>query len=204
MKKVLVTFAVAAIMVSCGNNGSANEHGDMHTGDSMPGHDYAAAADDIKAISVQYTTIDPGVSSFMKGMMQDYLQVKNALVNDKAEEAATAAGRMHASMKQFDKSLLTADQKKIYDGVEEDMKEQAEHISENNAIEHKRSHFSMMSEDLYTLVKAFGGGQPVYHDHCPMAKDGQGAMWLSEVKDIRNPYFGDQMMECGSVEEVIQ
>jgi hypothetical protein len=37
-----------------------------------------------------------------------------------------------------------------------------------------------------------------------MAQDGKGAMWLSESKEIKNPYFGDKMMECGSVEEEIQ
>ena len=40
----------------------------------------------------------------------------------------------------------------------------------------------------------------LYHDHCPMAQDNKGAMWLSETKEIRNPYFGDKMMTCGSVE----
>jgi hypothetical protein len=37
-----------------------------------------------------------------------------------------------------------------------------------------------------------------------MAKDGKGAMWLSETKEIKNPYFGDKMMECGEVNEIIR
>jgi hypothetical protein len=37
-----------------------------------------------------------------------------------------------------------------------------------------------------------------------MARDNQGAMWISEVKEIKNPYFGAQMFTCGSVEEVIK
>ena len=32
-------------------------------------------------------------------------------------------------MKGFDKSLLSADQKKVYDDIEADLKEHAEHIS---------------------------------------------------------------------------
>jgi len=29
-------------------------------------------------------------------------------------------------------------------------------------------------------------------------------MWLSETKDVKNPYFGSEMPKCGSVEEVIK
>jgi hypothetical protein len=108
-------------------------------------------------------------------------------------------------MKGFDKSLLSADQKKVYDQQEESLKTSAEHIAKSTGdVEHQREQFSVMSESLYTVVKAFGGGKTLYHDHCPMAKDGKGAMWLSETKEIKNPYFGDKMMECGSVEEEIQ
>jgi Cu(I)/Ag(I) efflux system membrane fusion protein len=32
-----------------------------------------------------------------------------------------------------------------------------------------------------------------------MAKGNQGADWLSTEEQIRNPYFGDKMMKCGTV-----
>lgn len=38
----------------------------------------------------------------------------------------------------------------------------------------------MMSQYVYALAKAFGGGRTLYHDHCPMYND-KGAMWLSET-----------------------
>jgi hypothetical protein len=56
---------------------------------------------------------------------------------------------------------------------------------------------------VYELAKAFGGGRRLYHDHCPMARDNQGALWISELKDVKNPYFGADMLTCGTVEEVI-
>jgi Cu(I)/Ag(I) efflux system membrane fusion protein len=34
-----------------------------------------------------------------------------------------------------------------------------------------------------------------------MAFDNKGAYWLSETKEIRNPYFGDKMMTCGEVKK---
>ena len=85
------------------------------------------------------------------------------------------------------------------------MKEHAEHIGKNaGKIDHQREHFSMMSEDIYSLVKAFGGGQALYNDFCPMFNDKKGAMWLSETREIKNPYMGSKMPTCGRVDEKIQ
>ena len=141
----------------------------------------------------------------IKSITENYLQIKNALTNGKPAEAGESANKMLAGMKGFDKSLLSADQKKVYDEQEGNLRTSAEHIAKSTGdIEHQREQFSTMSESLYTVVKAFGGGKTLYHDHCPMAKDGKGAMWLSETKEIKNPYFGDKMMECGEVNEIIR
>jgi hypothetical protein len=58
---------------------------------------------------------------------------------------------------------------------------------------------------MATLVK---GGQlsagALYLEYCPMANGNEGAYWLSNEKQIKNPYFGDKMLKCGSVKETIQ
>ena len=127
------------------------------------------------------------------------------MANDNGSEAASAAKAMDGAISKLDKSLFTAEQKTAYDKNEEEMKEHAEHIANNgDEIKHQRSHFVMMSEVVYELVKNFGGGRSLYHDHCPMARDNQGAMWISEMKEIKNPYFGAEMPKCGTIEEVIK
>jgi hypothetical protein len=155
----------------------------------------------VKMVTTTFSSVDPAVASYIKTLVTDYLRVKNALVNSNETEAATASGNMYAAMKSFDKSLLTADQKKVYDDIESDLKEHAEHISKSK-IDHQREHFATMSKDMYDMVKAFGAGMTLYHDHCPMYSDG--SMWLSETKDIKNPFYGDKMMTCGSVEEMMK
>jgi hypothetical protein len=108
-------------------------------------------------------------------------------------------------MKTLDKSLLTDEQKKIYEDVEDDAREAAEHIGENaGKIEHQREHFDILSNDLYDLVKAFGSSQVLYKDFCPMYNDKEGAIWLSESKTIKNPYYGKKMLTCGSMKEEIK
>ena len=46
-------------------------------------------------------------------------------------------------------------------------------------------------------------GKTVYYQFCPMAINNKGAYWLSELKSIRNPYFGEQMMNCGETKETL-
>ena len=38
--------------------------------------------------------------------------------------------------------------------------------------------------------------------HCPMAFDGDGADWVQLEGAVANPYFGAEMLRCGSVTRV--
>jgi hypothetical protein len=62
----------------------------------------------------------------------------------------------------------------------------------------------MLSQDMYDLVKSFDGTQTLYKDFCPMANDNKGAFWISEIKEIKNPYLGKKMSTCGEVKEEIK
>lgn len=202
MKKIVLGLltTLSVIAYSCSDNASNKQ-----AAAQSPAPEAIEDIAQVKVVKASFTNVDAGVASYMKKLTDNYLQIKNALTAGKATEAGDAAKNLAEAMKGFDKSLLSADQKKAYDQNEEDLKEHAEHITKSTGdIEHQREHFSMMSEDIYSLVKAFGGGKTLYHDHCPMAKNGKGAMWLSETKEIKNPYFGEKMMECGEVEEEIQ
>jgi hypothetical protein len=193
---LLTTLSV--FTYSCSDNAS-----NKHTTEQTP----AAREEttEVKVVKASFTNVDANVAIYVKKLTDHYLQLKNSLIAGKAIEAGDAAQHLSEAIKGFDKSLLTADQKKVYDQYEAGLKENAEHIAQGASdIEHQRERFANMSEGMYAIVKAFGGGKTLYHDHCPMAKNGKGAMWLSETKEIKNPYFGEKMMECGEVEEKIQ
>ena len=204
----LIVFTVTIAFVACNNSSSKNEH-EGHDPNNMKAdttqHVSTTDDKDIKAVAVVYTNVDAKAAAGIKEIVDHYLHIKNALANDNAGEAVSGAKAMENAIAKLDKSLLSAEQKTAYDANEEELKEHAEHIAKNgDNIKHQRSHFVGLSEVIYDLVKNFGAGRPLYHDHCPMARENQGAMWLSEVKEIKNPYFGSQMFKCGRVEEVIQ
>jgi hypothetical protein len=39
---------------------------------------------------------------------------------------------------------------------------------------------------------------------CPMALDNRGAKWLQLGENLENPYFGSEMLRCGTVEKTVQ
>ncbi len=134
-----------------------------------------------------------------------YLQLKNAFVKDDSREAARAGTELENAFQAFDKTVLTAAQKNIFEELEDDAVEHAEHIAKNGGkIEHQREHFAMLGQDIYDLVKTFGGGQILYKDFCPMFNEGKGAFWISETKGIKNPFYGKTMPTCGTVKEEIK
>lgn len=207
MKQRLLTSALFAsvLITACGNNSSATHEGHDTTA-TAPTQDKAAAGEkSTNAVAVAFPQVDASIASSIKETMDHYLHVKNGLAGDNAAEAAKGATALGAALQKVDKSLFTPEQKAAYDKVAGGLKEQAQAIAANAGdIKKQREHFIALSESAYNLAKAFGGGRPLYHDHCPMARNNQGALWLSETKEIKNPYFGAQMLECGTVEEVIQ
>lgn len=147
----------------------------------------------------------PAGATAIKAVVTNYLEIKNGLADDQPAVAASAGAAMATALSAVDQSSFTPEQTKIYKENEEDLKEHATHIGKNGGnMEHQREHFVQMSEDVYALVKAFGAGQPLYYDHCAMYNNNKGASWLSETKEISNPYMGAKMPGCGSVKEVIQ
>ncbi len=126
-------------------------------------------------------------------------------MDDNGNDAAGGGKSISEAMAKLDKASLSAEQKKAYDAVADDIKENAEHINENSGkIDHQREHFEMLSQDMYDLVKSFNEGPTMYKDFCPMANDNKGAYWLSETKEIKNPYLGKKMPTCGEVKEEIK
>lgn len=208
MKKFFFGGLTVIAFAACNNSSTTNEHDGHDMGNTKTDTMQQITGNDeknMKTVAVVFATIDAKAVTAIKEIVEHYLHIKNGLASDNAGEAASGAKAMKNAIDKLDKSLLTAAQKSVYDTMEEELKEHADHIAKNgDNIKHQRSHFAGLSEVIYDLVKNFGAGRSLYHDHCPMARDNQGAMWISELKEIKNPYFGSEMLKCGRVEEVIQ
>lgn len=198
MKKLIIGITVIAASLAACNN-TDNKKADLNQTDTTVTKTSKLSQDSVPAAPTASTI--PA-----KEILAGYLQLKNALAKDNGNDAAAAGNTMVATLTAVDMKGLSDAQMKSYMEIADDMKEHAEHIGANaGKIAHQREHFIMLSKDIADLVKDFGnGGQILYKDFCPMANDGKGAIWISEVKEIRNPYLGSKMPDCGSVKETIK
>ncbi|HSC40410.1 MAG TPA: DUF3347 domain-containing protein [Chitinophagaceae bacterium] len=197
MKNILFGLAVSTLFIAACNNGTNSST-------------QAKTADSNAAPATTEAAKEPGVSASTKAtpvkeIVSTYLQMKNAFAIDNDKDAAVAGDAMVQAFGKFDKASLTPEQSRVYTDIEDDAKEHAEHIGKNvGNIRHQREHFEMLSKDVYQLVKTFGSGQELYYDHCPMYNNNKGADWISETKEIKNPYLGKSMPTCGSIKEEIK
>ncbi len=135
-------------------------------------------------------------------IIDSYLQIKNTLVADDKDGAAKGGTAMITAFSNFDMTTLKGETHKEYMEILESAKEHAEHIVKSD-IAHQREHFEVLSTDVSDLITLLGTEKTLYQDFCPMANNNKGAYWLSEVEEIKNPYFGAKMMKCGSVKKQI-
>jgi hypothetical protein len=187
----ILILAASVIFTACGNNNS--KQGSSKNSDTTTQTSNANNSNEQKS------------SGAINDVVSGYLKLKDALANDNGNDAASAAKEMGEVWAKVDGSTLTPDQKKIYDDVKDDIKEHAEHIGENGSnIEHQREHFDLLSQDMIDLVRAAGSSRTLYKEFCPMYNNKKGASWLNETKEIKNPYYGKKMPECGEVKEEIK
>lgn len=133
-----------------------------------------------------------------------YVTLKNDLVSDDSKRARTDAKNVEQALSKVDMKLLTGDAHMKWMNLSESIKKQITLLYSSEKIESQRTIFIVLSSDLYKIVKTFGlMGETVYYQFCPMADNNKGAYWLSETTEIRNPYFGKKMMDCGETKETL-
>ncbi|MBB6370129.1 DUF3347 domain-containing protein [Chryseobacterium shigense] len=127
-------------------------------------------------------------------LYQNYIDIKSALASDDADKTSKAAT-------EFIKTVSTVDYKIVSEGNLTILRKDATAISDARNITAQRETFSNLSENMIALTKEFKlSEKPVYVQYCPMAD----SSWLSDEKQIVNPYYGKSMLSCGSVKSEIK
>lgn len=211
---IIALATVAAITVSC--NQSSNKNSDQQANDSttisgtqnLPSStqndtDSTMASIDTTAKKIEQQEVKEVAQNFsIAPIIKDYLALKNALVADNDKAAANAGKQLFTTLKNVDMKSIPASKHKEYMDIADNAKENAEHIGDNaGKIDHQREHLASLSKDVSDLIALFGTTQKLYQDYCPMYNDGKGAVWISEAKAIKNPYYGNKMLTCGSVKK---
>jgi hypothetical protein len=142
------------------------------------------------------TLVETSDTSSLSQLLSLYYNIKDALVASNAELASAKAGEFLKAVNGIDMKSLSAADHSAYMSVSNKLAFDARHISETKEISHQREHFKSLSDNFFVLAKKTKlSSQPIYQVYCPMKK----AYWLSSEMAIRNPYFGNQMLDCGKV-----
>ena len=137
-------------------------------------------------------------------MLNSYYSLKDALVADNGGKADEAAARLMSSSELFLSKYST-------DSISNNIKKDVQLIMKKSEaitrfypenIDARRIIFAEISDAVYVLdTSARLQHAGVYRAFCPMAFDSKGAYWLSAESEIKNPYFGKKMLECGEVRD---
>ncbi|QHI35632.1 hypothetical protein IMCC3317_09780 [Kordia antarctica] len=135
-----------------------------------------------------------------EAILADYFNLKDVLVADDNAKAKEFGATLAKSLGNLDISKYSESQKTQLKEIIKDAAKHAEHISESD-IKHQREHFKTLSKDITEMVAITGTSNTLYEQYCPMY-DG-GTAWLSTKEEVRNPYYGSQMLKCGKVQREI-
>lgn len=119
-------------------------------------------------------------------LLPSYLELQSALAADRLEAAKAALKSMmditghHGDLPDLIHAMLAADS---LDGI-------------------RRPHFETLSNWMIAAVEAEpeAFGQDLYRMNCSMVYEDRGADWIQADDKLLNPYWGAQMLRCGTVE----
>jgi Cu(I)/Ag(I) efflux system membrane fusion protein len=147
---------------------------------------------------------DAGFQNDFTAMTEAYIALKDAFVATDATAAREAATTMDQRLRQIDADLLTGAVYSFWQQQKGALETHLDNLITSNNVAEQRQQFEFISALMIDLVRAFGAEDTLYVQHCPMAFNNKGADWLAYEDQILNPYFGDEMLRCGVVQDSIQ
>jgi len=135
----------------------------------------------------------------MDSVLTRYFALKDALVeSDPQQSAEKAQGLSEFSSGVMDE-VLESEDRGLWLGIARIIQTETGNLVDENDVDGQRFYFERISNAMIQMVESFNPvGYTIYHQSCPMVRDGS-ADWLSREEEIRNPYHGDRMMNCGEV-----
>ena len=128
---------------------------------------------------------DSALMEPVKSVLHNYLTIQTNLVNDSIQGLKEHATAIAKAVKGDDMKMLSPEVAK-----------QAETLAKAKDLKAARDAFKPLSVSLIKYLADNKAGVGTYHEaYCPMVK----ASWLQTGKDIRNPYEGKAMPDCGEL-----
>jgi Cu(I)/Ag(I) efflux system membrane fusion protein len=134
-----------------------------------------------------------------------YIALKDAFVKEESNNIISQSEKIGTILSKVDIKLLeNKESQTFWMSLEKQLRVAVSSILKTTAIKEQRNHFKQVSSSLIEALQVFGVNEKVFVAFCPMADSNKGAYWLSIEKKVINPYFGNKMLTCGEVKQVIE
>jgi len=135
----------------------------------------------------------------MDSVLTRYFDLKDALVESDSDQSAEKAIELYTVAQNVMDDVLETEMQGLWLGIERIIRTESDNLASETDVEEQRIYFEHISNAMIQMVESFNPvGYTVYHQSCPMVRGGS-ADWLSREEQIRNPYHGDRMMNCGEI-----
>ncbi len=153
--------------------------------------------------------LDSNSTARLMTLLDRYDQLKNALTTDDASTSTQAAGQVSTQSQLMITALQEGDSTAGTDLIAllDSIRMLAAKLAliSDVTTEQQRLIFAPLSDAVYQLVRNVQlRNVGLYRQYCPMALNDSGAYWLSREEEIRNPYFGSKMLECGEISDTLE
>jgi Cu(I)/Ag(I) efflux system membrane fusion protein len=121
----------------------------------------------------------------VKSVLGHYLKIQTELTKDSIKDVPENASAISKAVKGDDMKMLSPE-----------VAAQADALAQAKDVKAAREAFKPLSMSLIKYLSDNKAGVGMYHEaYCPMAK----ASWLQTGRQIKNPYLGTEMPNCGEL-----
>ena len=152
----------------------------------------------------EFEGIQESFQNELFNLVKSYLALKNDLVDSNPKNAGKSGKELAESVNKLTTDQLKSEQEKTFlISNKEEIQTLVQNLTQANNLDGMRKIFKPLSSEIISLVKAYGINHTIYEQYCPMADNNKGGYWLSLEEEIRNPYFGEAMLNCGEIKDTL-
>ncbi|MBA4258280.1 MAG: hypothetical protein C0446_03895 [Chitinophaga sp.] len=186
MKNIFLVSLIG-LLVACGTN--------------PPKEEIQANLQNVNGVSINSDQFN----SQFKQFLHSYYDLKDAFIKEEMVAINATADSLAKQINQIlIKELKSDSTQKAAQILIESIKAELIGLKGETDIEEKRKAFQMIGEQLLVLIQTVQyDNEIIYSQFCPMAMNDNGATWLSNSAEIKNPYLPKTMLECGEVKDTL-
>jgi Cu(I)/Ag(I) efflux system membrane fusion protein len=139
-----------------------------------------------------------------QSVFEAYDRIQESLAKDQIDGVAAQAVALRGAIRQLISLAPELVKEEHYRNALAKLRRTAEGFDARN-LEDARAQFGFFSADFIAFIKQYPAliDHPLYTVACPMWKESP-AQWLQTTPQVKNPFLGKQMPDCGQVSGPLQ